>query len=121
MKNLLQASVGISLGVVLSAGPATAGSEDFHAWGGGAISCQEWVVDFGNAIAKPANILQESQWVFGFLSGVGYAQSPDYDPLQGFGGNAVIQWITSYCTTHPTLHVMDAAEAFVWANPKGRR
>ncbi len=55
------------------------------------------------------------QWVYGFLSGVSYAD-PDHDPLKDVGGAAITTWVDEYCRENATAHIGEAAIAFVRAH-----
>ena len=55
------------------------------------------------------------QWVFGFLSGVSYADS-DHDPLKGTDAGAVMRWFDDYCQNDTAARLVDAAIAFVRAH-----
>jgi hypothetical protein len=56
----------------------------------------------------------ESQWVLGFLSGVGYMRRKEgFDPLNGLDARAVDGWLDNYCRANPLKTLAAAAAAFV--------
>ena len=55
------------------------------------------------------------QWIFGFLSGIRYAD-PDHDQLKGVDGWAVTKWIDEFCENDSAAFLGDAAIAFVRAH-----
>jgi hypothetical protein len=50
------------------------------------------------------------QWIFWFLSGVGYQGSAN--PLNEVDAAAVLAWIDAYCSTHPLEMIIAAGEKF---------
>ena len=112
--------------VVLPAGSAVAASS-YKAIGSGNLSCGSWtsartqVQGGGDQSAKWLE-LTYSDWVLGFLSGVGYAGAANnQDPVQGLDAKAVEAWLDQYCQTHPLKDLADAAVAFVDEHPRGLR
>jgi hypothetical protein len=82
---------------------------DMPALGLGNQRCGTWTAN------NPANggigLLYE-QCIFGFLSGVHYAD-PDHDPLKGMNGREVTKWIDEFCQNDSAALLQDAAIEFV--------
>ena len=93
---------------MMKMGPA----EAYTRMGAGLSSCGTWVAE-----RRRGDWSTSGSWVLGFLSGVGYMGTPQYDPLHGMDGDAVLAWIDNYCQTNALLDIVDAAEAFVTAHP----
>jgi hypothetical protein len=55
------------------------------------------------------------QWIFGFLSGIRYAD-PDHDPLKGMDGQAVTKWIDEFCQNNSAASLAEAMIAFIHAH-----
>ena len=76
-------------------------------------NCRTW-------IANPASGgglgLLYQQWIFGFLSGVSFAD-PDHDPLKDMDVGTVMTWLNKYCQdSPPEVRLEDAAIAFIRAH-----
>jgi hypothetical protein len=91
--------------------------------GGGASSCGTWVANrrqsalSGRVTQASQAELEETAWVVGFLSGVGFIGWGGDDPLDGMDGGGVWAWIDNYCAANPIKDIRDAAEAFYHAHP----
>ena len=98
-------------GLLLSERQATA----FNVIGAGTASCGTWTMNrrYPNS---PAAVMAE-QWVLGFLAGVAFGGAASDDPLGGLDLGAVDGWMDNYCSSHPLVHIFDAAVAFFWAHP----
>ena len=57
-------------------------------------SCETWITN-RPASGGALGVLYQ-QWIFGFLSGVSYAD-PDHDPLKGVDAMAITTWVDEYC------------------------
>ena len=105
---LLRAILTTSLAISFSA----------HAWadmsglGLGNQRCGTWTAN-----APPMGGLGQlyQQWIFGFLSGLRYAD-PDHNQLKGVDGSAVTKWIDEFCEKDSAAFLEDAAIAFVRAH-----
>jgi hypothetical protein len=109
------------LSTILTA--ATAEAKPWMAIGAGATSsCGTWTAhrytyQTHGAIQDVNNAVQEGAWVYGFLSGVGFAGLDGADPLRGVDGDAVLAWIDNYCRSNPLKKIAEAAMAFSLAHP----
>lgn len=74
--------------------------------------CGAWVT---NNPAMGGVGLSYEQWIFGFLSGVRYAD-PDHDPLRDLDGPAVRAWLDEFCQQDTAASLQEAAIAFVHAH-----
>ena len=88
----------------------SAGAENYTSVGMGNSSCEEWLSDRRDDVILD---IQDRQWVWGFLSGIGLSNDVIKDPLAtARNGNAVVAWIDIWCATHPLDRISDAAVAF---------
>ena len=100
---------------ILTAALATGSAEalaDTPRLGFGDQRCGAWVQN--NPASGGVGIFYE-QWIFGFLSGVRYAD-PDHDPLKGLDRPAVMQWLDEFCQQDTAASLQEAAIAFVQAH-----
>ena len=84
--------------------------------GAGTASCGTWIEARRERISVGAE-----QWIFGFLSGVGFMGIGDarrINPLSGVDGKAVLAWIDNYCRAHPADNITTAGIAFMVAHPR---
>jgi hypothetical protein len=76
-------------------------------------SCATWTA---NPPSGGGLGLLYQQWLFGFLSGVSYAD-PDHAPLTGVDAAAITTWVDKYCQENGgSARIADAAVAFVRAH-----
>jgi hypothetical protein len=75
--------------------------------------CGAWVEN--NPSTSGGVGLLYQQWVFGFLSGVSYADS-DHDPLKGTDAGAVTKWFDDHCREDTAARLVDVAIAFIRAH-----
>ena len=75
--------------------------------------CGAWIEN-NPSISGGVGLLYQ-QWVFGFLSGVRYADS-DHDPLKGTDAEAVTKWFDDHCRDDTAARLVDVAIAFVRAH-----
>jgi hypothetical protein len=76
---------------------ASAQQDTYHAIGQGASSCGTW-----SAARRNQYAFGYEQWVWGFLSGVGFQGGANgVNPLNGVDADAVWGWIDNYCQGHP--------------------
>ena len=61
---------------------------------------------------------RQTEWVVGYLSGVGAVDVAGYDPLNGMDAEGVFAWIDNYCRAHPLDKIEKAAATFVAAHPR---
>lgn len=87
----------------------------YRSIGSGNSSCGTWTAEQ----QQPDSVLaiMDVQWIFGFLSGVGWVAPSGVDPLGGLDGYAVTEWIDNYCRAHPLDNMIKAAAEFVYAHP----
>jgi hypothetical protein len=76
--------------------------------------CGAWVENSPSTTGGGVGLLYQ-QWVFGFLSGVSYADS-DHDPLKGTDAGAVTKWFDDYCRDDTAARLVDVAIAFIRAH-----
>jgi len=77
-------------------------------------SCQAWTANPPTSGGLLSLLYQ--QWIFGFLSGVSYAD-PDHAPLTGVDAAAITTWVDNYCQENGgSARITDAAVAFVRAH-----
>ena len=101
---------------------AVAPARAYTMTGSGSDSCGAWTANhraYGLGGGRPCayqDFLQQSGWLFGFLSGVG-SQGIN-NPLNGTDAEGVLAWIDNYCQAHPLAKTVDAANAFVTAHPR---
>jgi hypothetical protein len=100
--------------VGLAAGPRTANA--YMAIGAGLSSCGAWTADRRNPSGVAA--LEDSQWVVGFLSGMGFVHANDDDPLVGVDAEAVLAWIDNYCRAKPLEKIEHATIQFYQTHPR---
>ena len=74
--------------------------------------CGAWIEN--NPSTSGGVGLLYQQWVFGFLSGVSYAD-PDHDPLKGTDVGTVTRWFDDHCRDDTAARLIDVAIAFVRA------
>jgi hypothetical protein len=102
---------------VILAGVLMTGAGEARAYnlmGNGIVSCGTWTVDRQHDRAATLE-----QWVFGFLSGIGYwGAAQASNPLNGMDAEGVFVWIDNYCRTHPISQLVEAAGAFNAAHPR---
>nr|WP_294545446.1 hypothetical protein [uncultured Rhodopila sp.] len=110
MRKTLLATV---LTVGLLVGSAGTGFADVTVIGAGNSSCGTWTAERQKAYSQGY-----SQWVWGFLSGIGYAGKGEFDPLHNMDGKGVAGWIDNYCRDHPIEDISAAAIAFFTAHPR---
>jgi hypothetical protein len=94
----------------------TISSAEALAWsniGLGDQRCGAWIEN-NPSTSGVAGLLYQ-QWVFGFVSGVSYAD-PDHDPLKGTDAAAVTRWFDDYCRNDTAARLGDVAIAFVRAH-----
>jgi hypothetical protein len=82
----------------------------------GTASCDIWAAD--RRAPDPAAAITDTQWVIGFLSGIGHMHLGELEPLHGTDATHVSAWIDTYCRDHPTDTIEDAAAAFAAAHPR---
>ena len=105
------------LAAAASLGLGSAEAQTYTAAGAGNDSCGTWSADRRVPYAPPA--LQDTQWILGFLSGVGFmAKVAGIDPLHGVDSQAVLAWIDNYCRDNPLSSIADAGAAFKYAHPR---
>jgi hypothetical protein len=110
---------------VLIFGPITGFAEEKTSalLGSGSSSCGAWGAHIrqynpgGSITPGSLSSLQESAWVVGFLSGVGFMGQGRADPLDGMDYDGVIAWVNNYCQGHPIENIAQAAAAFYYAHP----
>jgi hypothetical protein len=93
----------------------TISSAEALAWsniGLGDQRCGAWIEN-NPSTSGLAGLLYQ-QWVFGFVSGVSYAD-PDHDPLKGTDAVAVTKWFDDHCRDDTAARLGDVA-AFVRAH-----
>jgi hypothetical protein len=83
--------------------------------GSGTDSCGTWTALRHQS--EPA-AMQPGQWILGFLSGVGYMDLGELDPLNRMDARAVWAWVDDYCLTHSRESIARAGAAFVTAHPR---
>jgi hypothetical protein len=83
--------------------------------GVGASTCWRWTED--KRVGRYHDILQDHQWVLGFLSGIGFLGA-GYDPLNGLEADVVWAWVDKYCFAHPLVTIEGAAGQFIKEHPK---
>jgi hypothetical protein len=98
-----------ALAVGLMTGSTDAGA--FTEMGAGLSSCATWMV-----ARRDFQASDDQQWVFGFLSGIGWIGT--YDPLNRLDHEAVSVWIDGYCREHILETIFDAGVALVRAHPQ---
>lgn len=99
-----------ALAVALMTSNATA--EGFTIIGIGLDSCGSWT-----AARRDRHDLGPGQWIFGYLSGMGWVAVHGVDPLNGLDGQAVLAWIDNYCRDHPLGDIASAGNAFAIVHP----
>jgi hypothetical protein len=110
------------LSVVLTAG--TTQAQAYNVMGRGLDSCGAWIthrrdVKVGAPITANSEIAdEETNWVVGFLSGVGFMGRGNVNPLDGMDAEGILAWIDNYCRAHPIERIVEAAGAFFYAHPK---
>ena len=78
------------------------------------ISCGDWITERHKAGWHSSwSTLEAQQWILGFLSGVGWANTPNENPLERTDAKGVWAWVDNYCQAHPLNHLVDAGPAFV--------
>jgi hypothetical protein len=83
--------------------------------GAGADSCAIWTADRQDPKSKAS--LQDTSWVRGFLSGIGFVGSEKDDPLDGVEAVDVDAWIDKYCLANSVKSIAAAAAAFYYYHP----
>ena len=83
-----------------------------HMTGLGNQTCEAWTA---NPVSGGGLGLLYQQWIFGFLSGVSFAD-PDHDPLKDMDAAAVMTWLDKYCQDNAAARLADAAVAFARAH-----
>jgi hypothetical protein len=89
-------------------------AQAFSMIGAGVGSCGTWTAD-RRSRPMPADV--DAEWVLGFLSGTGFEDGPEVNPLNGMDADGVLAWIDNYCHAHPITQIVDAAEAFRFEHP----
>src|SRR5271165_5076667 len=84
---------------------SAAARADMPGLGFGNQRCGTWTA---NNPAEGGVGLFYEQWIFGFLSGIRYAD-PDHDPLKGMDDHAVTKWIDEFCQNDSAALLQDAA------------
>lgn len=107
MPKLLPAALAVVL--FISSAQAT----DYIAIGPGLSSCGTWTADRRTRSAW----FSEIAWVLGFLSGVGYEETPRLNPLQGVDAGGVEAWLDNYCINHPLQPLVEAAKGVCPSTP----
>ena len=93
---------------------ATEAVAETHLVGVAGQSCQTWTANPPTSGGGLGLLYQ--QWIFGFLSGVSYAD-PDHAPLTGVDAAAITTWVDNYCQENGgSARITDAAVAFVRAH-----
>jgi hypothetical protein len=91
--------------------------------GSGTVSCGSWSAHRreydpgGKSTIGSQKSMDESAWVLGFLSGIGFIHTNGADPLDGVDADGVWAWIDNYCQAHPIENVGQAAAAFYSIHP----
>ena|SRR5215472_5496397 len=80
----------------------------------GGQRCGAWTADNSATGGGGVGLLYQ-QWIFGFLSGVSYADQA-HDPLKGMDTPTVMNWLDNYCQDNSAERLMDAAIAFARAH-----
>jgi hypothetical protein len=83
-----------------------------HIAGLGNQNCEAWTA---NPVSSGGLGVLYQQWLFGFLSGVSFADL-NHDPLKDMDVAAVTTWLGNYCQDNATARLVDAAIAFVHAH-----
>ena len=99
----------LTASLIISSAEALAGTNI----GLGDQRCGAWIENTPSTSSGVGLLYQ--QWVFGFLSGVSYAD-PDHDPLKSTDAAAVTKWFDDYCRNDTAARLVDAAIAFVRAH-----
>ena len=95
--------------MIISAAEALAQT---HIAGLGNQTCGAWTA---NPVSGGGPGLLYQQWIFGFLSGVSFAD-PNHDPLKDMDAAAVRIWLDNYCRDNAAARLVDTAGAFVRAH-----
>jgi hypothetical protein len=111
---------------VLTVGLMTGHAEAwaYTAGGNGTASCGAWSAhrrqyNPGGQVTRDSQAgLQETAWIIGFLSGIGFVGPQGADPLDGVDIDGVLAWVDNYCHGHPIENVAAAAAAFYYAHPR---
>lgn len=82
--------------------------------GAGVSSCGAWTADRRN---RGASEIADTEWVLGFLSGIGYA-GENMNPLEKMDSDGVGAWIDNYCSSRPINTIVQAAKAFQKEHPR---
>jgi hypothetical protein len=74
----------------------------------GSGTCKEYLDDERNSVD---DAVKDLTWLLGYLSGLAVATHVD---VLGKADNAVamLNWVNSYCQTHPTIYLSDAGDQY---------
>jgi hypothetical protein len=119
-----KAALAVALAAVISVARR---ADAYTVVGSGTGSCGAWAAHHRAFYpgAPPTDdaqsFLGDMQWVFGFLSGIGFSSVNGDDPAAGVEGERIIAWIDNYCQAHPLDKLRQAAAAFDTAHQHKRR
>jgi hypothetical protein len=82
----------------------------------GVASCETWTAD--RRAPETAAAVADTQWVIGFLAGIGHMGLGELQPLHGIDDQGVWAWLDSYCGVHPAATIEEAVAAFSVAHPR---
>jgi len=100
----------ILIAAVLIVSAAGASAESRFA-GLGSQTCGAWTANSPTRAGGGIGLLYQ-QWVFGFLSGISFAD-PEHDPFQGLEAGDLDRWMDDFCAKNSTSRIVDAAIGFV--------
>jgi hypothetical protein len=60
---------------------------------------------------------ENTQWILGFLSGVGWVHLDGQNPLDGLDAQAVWAWVDNWSHAHPLDNLTRAGEVFASTHP----
>jgi hypothetical protein len=63
-------------------------------------------------------MLTKANWVLGFLSGIGFVNANQSDPLHGLDAEAVQAWLDTYCRNYPLDPIINAAKGLYFKHPQ---
>jgi hypothetical protein len=109
----LAVAFGVTTGPVAAQGQPAAPVGAAHV---GAASCETWTAD--RRASETAAAIADTQWVIGFLAGIGHMGLGELQPLRGIDDQGVWAWLDSYCGEHPSGTIEEAAAAFSVAHPR---
>ena len=104
MRKILKGLTGLAFIATTLAPPLATAGDQYFVYGLGNYGCESWLAD-----RKSGDYLYSTQWLYGFITGVGAMGGSLHD----IEVNEVTDWIDHHCRNHPLDTLEEASGELV--------